>query len=137
MKYYSDVTNKFYEKEEDLHKAEDNVLAEKKQTSLDKKNLSKKIEETENALALAYEDYDKAKAEVKKILEESNIKCQKILQEANDKITKAKLTNTKAVREFTDKYGTYTVTYTGKKAQEEWERHLKYFDKVFRDFWLF
>ncbi len=36
MRYYSDVTNKFYEKEEDLHKAEDSVLAEKKQTSLDK-----------------------------------------------------------------------------------------------------
>lgn len=137
MRYYSDITNKFYDKEEELNKAEETVLSEKKKISSDKKILSKKIEETENALALAYEDYDKAKAEVKKILEESNIKCQKILQEANSKITKAKLTNTKAVQEFTDKYGTYTITYTGKKAQEEWQRHLKYFDKIFRDFWLF
>jgi len=137
MRYYSDVTNKFYDNEKDLHEAEDKVLAEKKQTSLDKKNLSKKIDETETALTLAYEDYDKAKAEVKKILEESNIKCQKILEEANNKINEAKATNTKALKEFTDKYGTYTVTYTGEKAQQEWQRHLKYFDKIFRDFWLF
>lgn len=86
MRYYSDITNKFYDKEEELNKAEETALSEKKKISSDKKILSKEIEEAEKALDVAYSNYENAKIEAQKILKEAEQKAKDILDIARDLI---------------------------------------------------
>ena len=137
MRYYSDITNKFYDKEEELNKAEETALAEKKKISSDKKILSKEIEEAEKALDVAYSNYENAKIEAQKVLKEAEQKAKCILDAARDSIVLSKNKHKEAIQKFTNKYGVYTTTYTGKRAEEEYLKTLKRFDDIFRNFWLF
>lgn len=140
-KYFSEETGKYYDSEKECLEAEKNQknLIEKKNKdlSLQKRDLAKKIEEADNKVSQANSEYRVKKDEASKILDEAREKAQKILTEASDKIKIAEQEKINAIKEFNDKFGAYSVTYTGKKASEEIERMTDRFDRLFRNlFWF-
>lgn len=125
-----------------------------------KKELSKEVEKAEDSLTEAYAKYNKLKEEVKADLEKSNKEVAAYLKEATDTYNKsretaasmiqkateeatAKLKPAKdaikqaeaakcnAISTFTRKCGPYKVTYTGERAEKEFEKVRKSFDDIF------
>ena len=117
-------------------KNEIKVNAEKDNSKL-KKELADKITKAEDKIAEANSNYRLAKEEANKILEEANAKVKNLLAEASKKVRDAEKEKYEAVTEFTNKFGSYSVSYTGSKALEEFERAVSNFDRLFRNlFWF-
>lgn len=143
MKYYSELLDKLFDSDEALVKAEndfnDQLLKkeeDKKQISKEKKELSQKIEEAEAALDAAYENYEKAKAKVVELKKETDQKCQDIIKEAKLQLKAAQDCKYARVQSFNEKYGPYSVSYTGDRALKEMNRHLSWFDDLINSFWF-
>ena len=145
MKYYSDIVNKVFDSEEECVNAE-KEFNEKKEAaeaerkakaalvSKEKKELSDAVEAAESKLSKAYEEYDLAKEEVKKILEESNQKALDILNPAKEAIREAQKERYTAISEFNKKYGIYTAQYTGDRAFKEFKRATNWIEDFFNRF---
>ena len=143
MKYYSELLDKLFDDDESLVKAENDFNEallkkeeDKKQISKEKKELSQKIEEAEAALDAAYENYEKAKAQVVELKKETDQKCQDIIKEAKKQLKAAQDSKYARVQSFNEKYGPYSVSYTGDKALKEMNRHLSWFDDLLNSFWF-
>lgn len=145
MKFYSDVLNKFFETAEECTEAEETYALQKQEIekqkkekqaliSKDKKELSDAIKLAEDDLSKAYENYDFAKEEARKILEESNQKILDLLNPAEAEIKKCQKARYDAISNFNKKYGAYTVQYTGDKAFQELKRASNWFDDFFKGF---
>lgn len=145
MKFYSDIVNKVFDSEEECLNAE-KEFNEKKEAaeaerkakaalvSKEKKELSDAVEAAESKLSKAYEEYDLAKEEVKKILEESNQKALEILNPAKEAIREAQRERYTAISEFNKKYGIYTAQYTGDRAFKEFKRATSWIEDFFNRF---
>lgn len=151
VKIYSDVLDKFFDTIEEAKQAEyeEEALKEKeekkeavKEQSNEKKALAKIIEDCEENVAKAEAEYDVAQTKVKELYEEAKKKADEILRETREKaydilseakknVQKANEEKYNAVCEFNKKFGVYTKQYTGKKAADEFLRHLKYFSDIF------
>ena len=91
MKYYSEILDKKFDTEEELHVAE--AKARK-----DKAESAERLKEAENAVKAAYENLEKVQGEVRKILETSNAKMNKMLEDANYTVKQAENAYIKALR---------------------------------------
>lgn len=143
MKYYSDVTQKVYDTEEELNKAEEEIktLEEEKEkksalVSKEKKELANKIDVAEDTLNAAYKDLDLAREKAKDVQREALKQIENILRPAEEAVKNAQAERLDAIREFNQKYGVFTTTLTGQKAADEMSRVWRSFDKLFSDFFF-
>lgn len=118
MKYYSDVTKKIYETEEELNKAEQGhklELAKKEEVAQQKKERANEVQDA----------YKKA-IEVRK-------KAQKEIEEAEKKYYELR-------DKFVQDYGSWHMTYTNKDGVDKYDFSTltdltKQYNRIFKDFW--
>ena len=130
MLYYSEKLEELFENEEALNSAEakyDEEQQEKERIEKDKKaekkRLAKLIEDAEADIDKARDELVEVKAEVVKIIDSTEETVNKMLKDAEDKITQAQERRYEAIKNFNEKFGTYTKTYTGDKAYNEIKRN--------------
>lgn len=143
MRYYSDILKKAFNSEKECLEAEKahNLKANeesKKQTqlSIKKKELAKAIELADEKVTKANKEFEIAKAEAKKVAVEADKKIDEIFTNAENKIKEAEEEKFKLLQKWTEEFGTYNKTYTGKKALEEYEKVIARFNNIFKNFWL-
>jgi len=148
MRYYSDITKKFYDTDtacqeaEALFEKELNDAIEKRKErdsaiSKEKKELATAIEDAETKLSEAYQNYDLAKEETSKIYDKAKEDALKILKPASEAVTAAQKERYQAISNFNKKFGVYTTSYSGAKAYNELLRTSKIFDNLFNSFFTF
>ena len=117
MKFYSEVTKKLYESEEELETAEKEVAeekAKKEQVASEKKADATKVEEAFKASNEAKREYNAKVLAARKMYNESVAAAKKTFDEAIADATKVK-TNAEeafdsALKAFTKKHGSYHMT---------------------------
>lgn len=111
----------------DEAQAKEKALAETKKSALSarKKEKAAAIQKAEEEVSLAQAELDKAKEEAKKIIEEAQDKARALIKASSDKYKEASEFKYRAIADFNKEFGTYTTTYTGKKALEEYNRVTK------------
>lgn len=146
MKFYSEILNKLFDSEEEVKTAEDSYRKEQEEkeakkkaealaVSKEKKELALAIDEAESNLNKAYDEYEEAKAEVKKILDESNKQMLEIITPAKKKIEEAQKAKFKAIADFNSKFGVYTTQYSGDRAYKEFNRAKSWINDMFDKIW--
>ena len=118
MRVYSDLLKKPFDTAEELEKAEEEYKKAEEEKVESKKTLAKKVDVAQESVDKAYEELEQARAEVKKILDESNAKMNQIWDSAVNKVREAEHSKFKAIEEYNDKYGTYTVFYDSTKNKD-------------------
>ena len=128
-KYWSDLLNDKFDTEQELFAAEkayrDREQAKKEKElnlSKQKKQLADEISECDKKIDEALKELESAKAECAKILEESNQQVEKILKTAREKVKSAREAKYDKITEFSNKFGGYTVYYTGDRVAKEIKR---------------
>ena len=112
--------------------AKEKALTEKKNAvSLRKKEKATAIQKAEDALNLASTELDRTREDAKKLVEEAQEKARAMIKEASAKYRAASEERYKAISDFNKEFGTYTTTYTGQKALEEYNRAIRHFDDFF------
>ena len=144
MKFMSDfkeLDGKVFNSINECKDAESKVLKERealaekeRDKSKLKKKLSGEVDKTEEALKKAYADYEAAKEQARKILEESNQQMLDIINPAKKAVEDAELARTQAIKNFNKECGPYQKIYTGEAAQAELDRFNKQFNNLFVDF---
>lgn len=127
MKYYSEELKKFFDSEKDLVSAEKEFKDKQLVAETTKKEMARSVQECEDRVDKAYEAYHKALEEASKIREEAETHVKEVLDPAIQEIDKANAERARAIKNFNQKYGVYTATYTGEKAMKEYERVSKQF----------
>lgn len=132
MKFISDypeLKGKVYGSINECKEAETKIDAERvelekkqKDASKLKKKLADDIDTKEAAVKKAYEDYDAAMEKARIILEESNKEVAEIIKSAKKDIKDAEEAKANAIKEFNKQCGPYQKVYTGKAAEEEFNR---------------
>lgn len=135
MKYYSEDLKKFYDSESDLLKAEDEAKKQKDIAENSRKEMARKIDEANDRIDRAYQSYDVAKKQVNDIINEAKKQVKNILDPAKKEISDAENARMEAIKEFNEKYGVYTETFSGDKAVEQYNRVLNQFNSAFENFW--
>lgn len=138
MLYYSEKLEELFDSPESLELAEseyDKEQQEKEQIEKDKKaekkRLAKLIEDTEADIDKARDELVEVKAEALKLVESTEETVNKMLKDAEDKITEAQERRYEAIKNFNEKFGTYTKTYTGDEAYNEFKRNADLFELIF------
>lgn len=131
MKFYSEKLEKFFDSEAECKDAElkaEQVEEEKKEIaevkSNERKQYAKKVEEADKALEEQYLKYEEAKKKIIEIKKKCDEECEKILIEAKKELKQAQDNKFVALEQFNDKFGPYTISYTGDKALKEMRRHF-------------
>lgn len=149
MKYYSEVLDYKFDTEEELVKAEEEYEAlqksrkekaneEKALISKEKKASAAVIKEAEDNVFAAQEKFNEAKKEAQKIIEEARKKAEDIVRTSSKELSAAQEKRYKALKEFNNKFGPYTVSYTGEKAYNEFKKAIDYFNDILNwDSWWF
>ena len=149
MKYYSEVLDYKFDTEEELVKAEEEYEAlqksrkekaneEKALISKEKKASAAVIKEAEDNVLAAQEKFNEAKKEAQKIIEEARKKAEDIVRTSSKELSAAQEKRYKALKEFNNKFGPYTVSYTGEKAYNEFKKAIDYFNDILNwDSWWF
>lgn len=117
MKYYSEVTSKLYESEEDLLKAEKEFEIKKaeqesrkrksqEEKRLEKEKYIKNIKDAENEYLKVKEDYDH-------LVNTYSKKCSELAEKYYD-----------AIRAYNDRYGVYSETVESEAADKYFRRFL-------------
>lgn len=115
--------------------AKEKALAEKKNAiSVRKKEKAAAIQKAEDALNLASTELDKTREDARKLVEEAQEKARAMIKEASAKYRVASEARYKAISDFNKEFGTYTTTYTGQKALEEYNRAVRHFNDFFDNF---
>ena len=91
MQYYSEILDKKFDTEEELH-VEESKARKNKEESVER------LKEAENSVKAAYENLEKVQEEVRKILESSNAKMNKMLEDANNTVKEAEKAYIKALQ---------------------------------------
>ena len=110
----------------DAEKAKEKLNASKR-----KKELADKVDIADADIENAYNEYEKTKDEVRKILEESNEKMCKMLEDATNKIKVAESAKRDAIMNYTKEFGTFQKVYNGDKATKEFKRIEKQLSNSF------
>ena len=69
------------------------------------------------------------------IINEAKKQVKDILDPAKKEISDAENERMEAIKEFNEKYGVYTETFSGDKAVEQYNRVLNQFNSTFENFW--
>lgn len=133
MRYYSDELKRIYDTEEDLVKAELEARKEKELSEVTRKQLAKKVEEADEKIDKAYEEYEAVKQEIQKIVDETNEKISNMINSAKKNIKDAEDERLIAIKDFNSKYGVYTETYSGDKATKQYNRIVNHFNSIFEN----
>ena len=141
MKYFSELTNKQYDTEQECKQAEVDFLAEeearKKEASLvskEKKELAKSIEAAEVEVDKAYEEYKQVREKAGKLVEKAELEASNMITEAYKKVKETREAKYKAVAEFNKKYGAYIVQYNDDRALKEFKRSTEWINDIFGHF---
>ena len=89
------------------------------------------IEKANSEIDDARENYAKVYKEADELVKKARKEAEDLLKPAKEKIEEAQQKKYDAVKRFNDKYGTYTVSYTGEKAYNEFKRNSDWFDYIF------
>lgn len=135
MKYYSESLKKFYDSESDLLKAEEEEKKQQAIAETSRKEMAKNIEEANNRIDKAYQEYEVAKKQVDDLIAETRQKVKSILDPAKKEISDAENARMEAIKEFNKKYGVYTETLSGDKAVAQYNRVLNNFNDAFESIW--
>lgn len=95
-----------------------------------KKEKAAAIQAADDALALAQTELDKAREEGRKLIEDAQAEAKKLIKEAAGKVRVASDKKYEAISDFNKEFGTYTTTYTGQKALEEYNRMTRHFNDI-------
>ena len=95
--------------------------------------MAKAIESANQAIDDAREDYSKAHKEAEEIMQEARKKAEDILKPAREKIKEAQYQRYNAVKEFNQKYGPYTESYTGERAYNEFKRNSDWWNSIINE----
>ena len=139
LKYYSEILNRYFdspeacEAEESKYKAKVEAENSKKSAqSARKKAAADKIEAAEKERVEAYKNYEAAKAEIQRILDESNEKMSAILNDAKKRIASAERAKLTAISEFNKEFGPYKVCISDDKARAEYNSIVnRFFNMMF------
>lgn len=138
MKYFSEKLNKAFDTEQlclDAEAQYEKEQAEQKKKEelaiATKKEMANAIEKADQEIDMAYDSYNKAVKQVEELKKEYDKKAEEILKPAREAIKDAQKKRFNALKEFNQKYGTYTKTYTGDKALKEFNRLDSLFDVFF------
>lgn len=153
MKYYSEKLNRPFDTEEECVEAEkefdrqqeqiqkelDKAIAEKKakeeEYNASKKELAKVIEAADKKIEEAQSMLDVATTKAREIINEAKQKANEILNAAKSKKAAAQQEKYDAIAAFNKKYGPYTISLTGDKAAEAYNRDIQDLSKVLQNFW--
>ena len=142
MRVYSDILKKPFDNEKECKAAEQKFLKEKQQearekqlqknaVSKEKKELAAKVEQADKALAEANERAKLAREKANEVLDEANKQISKILNDAREEVRLAEKARMDAIVEFTDKFGTYTASYSGAEAIKAYNNAMKELNNIF------
>ena len=142
MKYFSEVTNKYYDSEQECLEAEKKFEEEKKKSELAiaekksaiskrKKELSDSITLSDKKVEYAYKELETARTEADKIVKEAREKANSLVKEAVKKVEAETSERAKQIAKFNEEFGPYTVTYTGNMAEEEYNRIIHRINEMF------
>lgn len=135
MKFYSEELKKFFDTEEQCIAEEERSRVEAEEKKVTKAKLAKAIEEADKALDNAYEDLKNAKLEVEKLQQEYDEKVDSIMNPVREHLKLMQKERADAIKEFNEKFGVYTTTYTGNEALNEMLKMDKIFDNFFKRFY--
>lgn len=146
MKYYSEVLDDKFNSEEELLKAEEEYKAlqqskkekadkERALVSKEKKASAELIKKAEDEVSVAQERFNEAKKEAQEILDKARKEAEDIIRSSSKELSAAQEKRYKALREFNEKFGPYTVSYTGEKAYNEFKKAVDYFNDIFNWNW--
>lgn len=135
MKFYSEELKQFFDTEEKCLAEEEKARVAAEEKKVTKAKLAKAVEDADRALDNAYESLEKAKAEVEKLQKEYDAKVDAIMNPVKDHLKLMQRQRADAIKQFNDKFGVYTTTYTGNKALNEMIKMDKIFDNIFRRFY--
>ena len=144
MKYYSELTKKAYDTEDECVNAEKLFAeeeAKKKEEasnlSKEKKELAKIIDLADEELDRAYHEYNDAREKATKIMSEAEAEAEKVVTEASNKVKAAQRKRYEAIYNFNKRFGVYTAHYDGDKALKELRRSTEWINNIFGNnlFW--
>jgi hypothetical protein len=105
-----------------------------------KKDLADKVQKCEEKVTEARALYSVALEKAKEISKKYHEDIDNLLNPAKKAVQDAEQNKYKALKEFNDAYGVYRVSYSDKKAAEEFDRAIKEFNSTNRwfneFFWL-
>ncbi|MBO7697096.1 MAG: hypothetical protein J6Y28_04865 [Acholeplasmatales bacterium] len=140
MKFYSEKLEKFFDSEAECKDAEkeylnkttlpsmpyqecDTTISDKSDVK-DRKYYAKLVEEADKALEEEYIKYEEAKKQIIQLKKKCDEECEKILVEAKKELKAVQDKKFVALQNFNEKFGPYTISYTGDKALKEMRRHF-------------
>ena len=155
MKFYSEKLDKLFDSQEELIAAESSVKTSKRRKSgVDntpttesvnqsptRKELAAEVESADEAVKIAYANYETAKRKVEELSKTYLNELNSILEPAEKAVKEAEHKRYEAIQRFNDSYGAYQVTYTGARAADEMMKAISSINskanKLFRDmFWI-
>lgn len=105
--------------------------------SKEKKEMADAIKKADEDVSFALAEYEKAKEEARNIISKAKEEAKEIIQKAEENYKNMSNIRYNAIKEFNDKFGVYTTSYTGHKALEEYNRIVKTMDRWIDNFFGF
>ena len=127
MKFYSEALKQFFDTEADCLSAEETARQEAESKKATKAKYAKAVKDAEEALKAAYKKVADARDAVRELQKEYDERVDAIMDPALEEAKQCLNARKEAIRAFNEKYGTYTTTYTGNEALQEYESIMKNF----------
>ena len=135
MRFYSDELKKFFDTEEQCLAEEEKARVEAEEKKVTKAKLAKAVDDADKDLDEAYAGLEEAKNKVAELQKEYDEKVDAIMNPARDLIKECIKNRAEAIKEFNDKFGVYTTTYTGNKALNEFAKTANMIDQLWKRFY--
>lgn len=111
-------------------KAEEEAAEKKALISKQKKEKADSIKAAESDVEIARTEYNRAQAKARDMVAEAKEEAKKLVEEAGKVYRDALDKRYQAIVDFSKEFGTYTTTYTGKEALDEYNRIVDSFNSV-------
>ncbi len=131
MRYYSDELKRCFDTEEQCLAEEEKARQAAEEKKVTKAKLAKAVEDADKALDKSYECLELAKQQVAELQKEYDEQVDAIMNPVLELIKECAKNRADAIKEFNDKFGVYTTTYTGNKALNE----MLKMNKAINQFW--
>lgn len=135
MKFYSEELKQFFDTEEQCLAEEEKARVAAEEKKVTKAKLAKAVEDAEKDLDEAYAGLEEAKKKVAELQKEYAEKVDSIMNPARELITECTKIRAEAIKEFNDKFGVYTTTYTGNKALNEFVKLDNMMNQLWKRFY--
>lgn len=132
-KYDEMMRQKKCREEQERKALEEKIAKEKAELGARKKEKAKSIEDATEKLEYFKKEYEVAKIEAKKLIEEANKQAEDMLKAVAKKVEEASAERMNAIAEFNKEFGPYQTTLTGNDALNEYNKIVKQFNDTFFD----